>query len=410
MKDRYYAGFMTQRPAFFTEFSKGLSRIRRRFLVVLTDLFALMYLWTLASYCVNDFFYHVRNFTSLPWWVMLIVAVEVAAFWEAFGVSIGMRLLGLRLRPIEEHRLGQHVVRYILWHISPLFLFRLLWKSDAVPWHESVSGLKTVRASEIAMTPRPWYTRSWSVAAVLIMLLSLGAAMLITKVDFYALSTGAPKMMPLWRGLVSPNWALLGEGVRLLIVTVFMALMATIFAVIIAVPLSFFAARNLMHGVVGQAVYIIVRTIADIMRSLNVIIWAIVFIVWVRAGAFSGMLALFVQATANLIKLYSERLESIDPGPPEAIRATGGNRLQVVIFGVIPQIVNPYLSFTLYQWDINVRMSTIIGLVGGGGIGQLLFQYMRIWDYRSAGMMLLLITIIVWAIDYMSSRLRARLN
>ncbi len=409
MNDRYYAGFMSEPPAFFKEFPKGFSRLRRRFLVTFTDLVVLLYVWSVSSYCVNDLFYHVRSFASLPWWIMLIVVIEVAAIWESFGVSIGMRLLGLRLRSIGEHRLGQHFARYVLWHVSPLFSAVLLGKSDAVPWHEKLSGLRTVRTSEIATTPRPWYTRSWSVAAALTTALTLGAAMLITKVDFYTLFTKAAKTLPLWRGLLRPNFALLGDGVQLLIVTVFMALMATIFAVIVAVPLSFLAARNLMQGFVGRSVYAVVRTLADIMRSVDAIIWAIIFIVWVRAGAFPGMLALFVQATANLTKLYSERLESIDPGPPEAMRATGANQLQVILYGIFPQIVNPYLSFTLYQLDINVRMSTVIGIIGGGGIGQMLYQYMRIWDYRSAGMMMLLIVIIVWAIDYMSSRLRARL-
>jgi phosphonate transport system permease protein len=410
MKNRYYAGFMSDPPAFFKELPMGLSQLRRRLLVVVTDLIVLLYVWSVVSYCVNDLVYHVRSFASLPWWVMLVVVIEAAALWESFGVSIGMRMLGTRLRPIGEHRLGQHGLRYLLWHLSPLFSLHLLVKSTAIPWHERLSGLRTVRTSELGqLPPTPWYTRSWSVVALILMLLSLGTALLVTKVDFVSLFTKFGKTIPLWRGLFRPDFGLLGEGIQLLIVTVFMALMATFFAVAVAVPLSFLAARNLMHGIIGRSVYMVVRTLADIMRSVDAIIWAIIFIVWVRAGAFPGMLALFVQATANLTKLYSERLESIDPGPVEAIRATGANQLQVIFYGILPQIINPYLSFTLYQLDINVRMSTVIGIIGGGGIGQMLYQYMRIWNYRAAGMMMLLIVVIVWTIDYISSRLRARL-
>ncbi len=410
MKDRYYAGFMNDKPQFFLEFTKGLGILRRRASVVLVDLVVLLYVWAMGSFSVNFILYHTKNFIGVPWWAMLIAVVELVAIWESFGVSIGMRLLGLRLAPIEKDTIWSHFLRYFFWHLVPFFSLQLLINSNSLLWHERLSGLKTVRASEIKEEPRRWYTRSWSIGVLVVLIVSYTTASFITKVNLVALFTKASGTAVLWDKLVQPNWAMFGQGLQLLIVTIFMAVMATLFAIIVAVPLSFLAARNLSHGVIGRTVYFAVRTVTDIMRSVDAIIWAIIFIVWVRAGPFPGMLALFVQATANLTKLYSERLESIDPGPPEAIRATGANRLQVILYGIIPQIVNPYLSFTLYQWDINVRMSTVIGLVGGGGIGQLLIQYMRIWDYSSAGMMMLLIMITVMAIDYLSSRLRARLN
>jgi phosphonate transport system permease protein len=189
-----------------------------------------------------------------------------------------------------------------------------------------------------------------------------------------------------------------------------MALMATLFGIVVSAPLSFLAARNLMHGLVGRSIYTLVRAVMSIIRSIEPIVWAIIFVVWVRLGAFPGVLALFVHSVADLVKLYSERLESIDPGPVEAITATGANRIQVIRYGIVPQIINPYLSFTLYRWDINVRMATIIGVVGGGGIGQNLFDYIRQWEWEQAGLLMLLIIVAVWAIDYLSSRLRAKLE
>jgi phosphonate transport system permease protein len=134
----------------------------------------------------------------------------------------------------------------------------------------------------------------------------------------------------------------------------------------------------------------------------------IVFAVWVGAGPFAGVLALALHTVAALAKLYSEQVESILPGPLEAVMATGANRLQTIVYAVIPQIVPPYISFTMYRWDINVRMSTIIGFAGGGGIGFLLQQNINLLNYRGASAQMLAIAIVVASMDYLSSTLRER--
>lgn len=113
--------------------------------------------------------------------------------------------------------------------------------------------------------------------------------------------------------------------------------------------------------------------------------------------------------SAALGKLYSEQVESIDPGPIEAIQATGANTLQTIIFGVVPQIVPPYLAFTIYRWDINVRMSTVIGFVGGGGIGFILIQWVNLLRYKQAGVAVWAIVIVVWVMDYVSSVVREKI-
>jgi phosphonate transport system permease protein len=119
-------------------------------------------------------------------------------------------------------------------------------------------------------------------------------------------------------------------------------------------------------------------------------------------------MALTIHSIAALGKLYSEAIESIDPGPIEAIQATGANWLQVVIFAVVPQIVPPFVSFTIYRWDINIRMSTIIGFVGGGGIGFLLSQWIRLLEYRAAGIAVWFIAITVAILDFVSAEVRQR--
>ncbi len=407
MQDHYHAGFMTDSP----DYGKRFQVIRRRSLVFLTDLIAVSYLWTMASYCWNRFALGTGSYVTLPWWVMLIVAVEIAAVWENFGVSLGMHFLGVRLSSCGKGGgIVDHLMRYLLWHIAPLSLISFFFSSQQEPWHDRVTHLYAVSAAKVEEKRLPWYRTSWKIALALIGVLTLLAAIGVTDVNLYYLFTRAGKTRRIWVRLLNPDFSLLGSGVRLLIVTIYMAFMATIFAIVVAVPLSFLAARNLAQGIIGRTIYTVVRVVISITRSIDAIIWAIIFLVWVRVGAFPGVLALFVHSIADLTKLYSERLESIDPGPVEAIRAAGGNRLQVIMYGIIPQIINPYLSFTLYRWDINVRMATIIGIVGGGGIGQSLYQYMKVSDYRSAGMMMLLIVITVWGIDYISARLRARLN
>ena len=197
--------------------------------------------------------------------------------------------------------------------------------------------------------------------------------------------------------------------VEQMIVTIFIGMMATLFGIVFAVPISFLAARNLMSASpITVGIYYITRAVLNIIRSIEPLIWAIVMIIVVGLGPFAGILALTLHSIAALGKLYSESIESIDSGPIEAIQATGANWLQTVMFAVVPQIIPPFVSFTIYRWDINVRMSTIIGLVGGGGIGFLLVQYIRLLDYRSAGMAVWLIAITVAILDYVSAEIRAR--
>jgi len=194
-----------------------------------------------------------------------------------------------------------------------------------------------------------------------------------------------------------------------LVETLFLALMGTTIAVIFAVPLSFLGAKNLMtRNPAGTAIYYVVRTVFNITRSVEPLIMATVFAVWVGIGPFAGVLALALHSVASLGKLYSEQIESIDPGPIEAITATGASPLQVVRYAVVPQIIPPFIAFTVYRWDINVRMSTVIGMVGGGGVGFLLIQYINQLLWREAATAVWGITVVVAAMDYASAWIRER--
>ncbi len=159
---------------------------------------------------------------------------------------------------------------------------------------------------------------------------------------------------------------------------------------------------------IGMVIYYITRTFLNALRSVEALVMAIVFVIAVGIGPFAGAMALGLHTIVSLAKLYSEQVESIMTGPLEAVEATGANRLQTIIYAVIPQIVPPYISYTMYRWDINVRMSTIIGFVGGGGIGFLLQQNINLLNYRGASAQMLAIAVVVASMDYVSSVLREK--
>ncbi len=211
-------------------------------------------------------------------------------------------------------------------------------------------------------------------------------------------------------GALHPSQAL-KDVVNAIFVTIFMALLATTFGTLIAAPLSFLAAANITRrGPLGTAVYYASRSILNIVRSYEPLVMATIFALIVGFGSpFAGVLALVFVTTASLGKMFSEAVESIDPGPIEAVTATGANRAQVVLFSVVPQIIPDFLSFIIYHWDINVRISTIIGFVGGGGIGYYLSQRINSFEYHKAGTALLAIILVVWVLDFLSSEIRKSL-
>ena len=346
-----------------------VERLATRLSIFLVDAAFLAYLFTMASYVVSRAATGTGTYLPVRGEYVLLGAILIAVAWGFLGGSVGERV---------------------------------------VSFLRGESARKAARL--VGATPPRWYKTPWGWCVAAAVVVTLTAATLITQVDFSRLARSLPDTWKMLRRLVQPDGAIFGEVVLLTIVTVFMALMATLLAIPVAVVLSFFAARNLTHGPVGRTIYFVVRAAASIVRSIEPMIWAIVFVIWVRMGPFAGTLALFVCSIADLTKLYSEQLESIDPGPAEAITAVGGRRLQVLLYSIVPQIINPYLSFTLYRWDINVRMGTVIGMVGGGGIGMLLMQYVRVLAWEQVGMCLLAIIVVVWSIDALSARLRARLS
>lgn len=235
------------------------------------------------------------------------------------------------------------------------------------------------------------------------------AGWIVTKISIVDLFSreGIDGAQRIFGALFKPELVIFDDVLFAIIETIYLSLIATLISIPPTIVLSFFTARNLMKdNKFSLAIYYILRVALNFIRSVEPLIWAIIFSVWVGIGPFAGMIALLVHTIASNAKLYSEAIESIEEGPVEAIAATGANKIQIVWYGVVPQVILPFLSFTIYRWDINVRMATVIGLVGGGGIGTMLMQYQGLAKWNEVGLIVLVIAFVVWVMDYISAKIR----
>lgn len=257
-----------------------------------------------------------------------------------------------------------------------------------------------------------WYKSLWAWQLVLALLVAFVMAFVKTGFSFIELfdENGFAGAMRLFQGIADPNWNILPKAVYNIIETVFMAFLATALAIPPAFVLSFFCAQNIMKSPGARLIYIFLRTGLNITRSIEALIWAIIFSVWVGIGPFAGMLALMIHSIASLAKQFSEMVEASEEGPVEAITSTGASKLQIVWYAIVPQVLLPYISFIVYRWDINVRMATVIGLVGGGGIGTMLVQYQGQAMWREVGCIIAVIAVVVWALDQASAHIRDALK
>ena len=191
---------------------------------------------------------------------------------------------------------------------------------------------------------------------------------------------------------------------REMVVTVHIAIWGTLFAVLAAVPMGLLCAENVTPAWICQPA----RRLMDACRAINEMVFAMLFIVAVGLGPFAGVLALAVHTTGTLAKLFSEAVEAIDPRPVEGIRATGVHKLVEIAYGVIPQVMPLWLSFTLYRFESNVRSASVVGMVGAGGIGVVLYEVIRGFQYAQTCALLVILVVCVTSIDVTSAWLRKR--
>ncbi len=263
--------------------------------------------------------------------------------------------------------------------------------------------------------PRTAEKKTWPVIRTWIYII-LGAALFIycatiTKIDLKSLFNPGATFGRLLKDFVSIDVSepVVGLVVEQMITTIMQALLATTLGALLAIPFSFLAAKNLTGKSPFMAwIYYITRFVFNVLRSIEALLYVAIFVYWVGIGPFAGMMALAITTFALLGKLFSEAIENIDNGPIEAVNATGANKLQMIGYAIIPQIVPPFVSYLIYQWDINIRMATIIGFAGGGGIGLTLNTFFGSLQYHKAGTVVLAIVIVVAILDFTSAKIREK--
>lgn len=224
-----------------------------------------------------------------------------------------------------------------------------------------------------------------------------------SQVSLGELAKGVPWIVDFVTRMFPPNMTFLEKLVKPALETIQIAIWGTVLAIILAIPVCFFAARNLSPS---ATVFHLTRQILNITRGINEIILALVFVAAVGLGPFPGVLALAVHGAGMLGKFFAEAIEEIDQGPLEALRATGASSMQIIIFGVIPQVITAWIAVSLYRFETNLRQATVLGMVGAGGIGFELVGSMKLFQYQDTATCILVIIVMVMTADYISNKLR----
>jgi len=220
-------------------------------------------------------------------------------------------------------------------------------------------------------------------------------------------------------GFLHPDLSILGkadspfpEGLvpHFILQTLAEALLGTAIGSVVAIPASFLAARNLMRrNLPGTVIYFVVRTVMSIIRAVPTLFWGLLFVAAIAIGPFPGVLAISIFTFGLMSKLFSEAIEAIDWGQVEALTATGANPPQVILHGVVPQVLPYMIAHLLYTFEVNVHSSTILGTVGAGGIGFLFLQYIQFFQYEKEATVLIVVILMTMAIDYSSAAIRRRI-
>lgn len=335
---------------------------------------------------------------SLLRWDINMRSATVVGFVSAAGIGFYI-FESIRKGGYEEYAAA-------LWCIAIVVLIVDFLSSY---WREQILKNDTKISTE---PPKPFYKTRRGIFYSILLLFIFVASWNLAQVDLSKLLEPAPTFASVVYDFVTVDtnistWELI---IRNLLITIFQALLATTLGALLALPFAFLAAKNIMGRTrLTLTVYYVARLILSFLRSIEAILYVAIFVFWVGVGPFAGMLALSVTTFGLIGKLFSEAVENIEEGPVEALTATGANRIQSIAFAVVPQIVPPFIAYAIYQWDINIRLATIIGLAGGGGIGQLFQNYVGQLQYHKAGAVILSIVVVVTLMDFASARIRQRL-
>jgi len=216
--------------------------------------------------------------------------------------------------------------------------------------------------------------------------------------------------------------AVVQEALKGTIETFAISFMGTLMAVVIALAIVFFASRNLIFSgllyemepkqgwrrAARMVPYLTAKSVLNILRTIPEMVWALIFVFLVGLGPFPGVLALGVHTGGVLGKLFGEVLEDVDTQPIESLQATGANRLQILFYGILPQVLPQFISYTLYRWEVNIRVAAVLGFVGAGGLGQRIHIAISLFFENQLLTLILAIYILVTVVDYLSAYLRRK--
>lgn len=249
--------------------------------------------------------------------------------------------------------------------------------------------------------------RKWKNLFSLAFILCLGiVSLLLTPMDISSFFKGILNVFNFLGNLFPPDLSAITKYLNSIFETISMGISGTVIAIILSIPVGFLAARNIVNNIFIKS---LMSGISNLLRSIPDMVIALIFVASVGLGPFAGVLALGLHTVGFLGKFYAEAIENIDPKPLEAIDATGAKFVQKIGNGVFPQFLSLFNSYNLYVFDRNVRTSTILGIVGAGGIGFELVESMRVFQYERASTIIILILIVIMSIDWISSYLRERI-
>jgi phosphonate transport system permease protein len=221
-----------------------------------------------------------------------------------------------------------------------------------------------------------------------------------------ALVKGLPFMVDFFTRMFPPDLTYLRLLGDVTIETIQIAVWGTLIAIGLSIPLSLLGAKNTTpHPLVFHAT----RMLLNALRAINELVFALIFVAAVGLGPFAGVLAIALHATGMLAKFCAEEIEGVDRGPIEAMQATGCGRMQVILYGIVPQVIPAFVSYSIYRFDVSIRAATILGLVGAGGLGFSLIKTMKLFKYHETATCILVIFLIVFVSDWVCARIRARI-
>lgn len=253
--------------------------------------------------------------------------------------------------------------------------------------------------------PKPPSKLKHMLTFILVILLLWGSSIQVDA-SFSKLVVGFPNMMDLLKEMVPPDWSYFQVITTAMLDTIRMAIIGTTLGAILAIPLALFAASNVFTNIF---LYSLARMILNLIRTIPDLLLAAIFVAIFGIGPLPGILALTFFSIGLVAKLLYESIESIDPGPLEAMTAVGANKVQWIVYGVIPQVKAHFVSYVLYTFEVNVRAAAVLGLVGAGGIGLYYVRTLGFLQYKQTASIIIYTLIVVLLIDYISTLLREKL-